>query len=58
MANPIKHEFYDVKLKKKVQATVTEKIQYGKRYAFRGVTADKRPLTAFISKAAFDAAKI
>ncbi len=58
----MKHMFYDVKAKAKVEADVTEKVTYGKegnlRYAFKGLTADKRPLTAFVSKDLWDKAKI
>ncbi len=58
----MKHSFYDVKAKKKVEAEVTEKVTYGKkdneRYAFKGKTKDGRSLTAFVSKAVWDKAKI
>jgi len=58
----MKHSFYDVKAKKKVQADVTKKVTYGKkgneRYAFQAKTADGRSLTAFVSKADWTAAKI
>ncbi len=58
----MKHSFYDVKAKKKVQAEVTEKVTYGKknqtRYAFKAVTKDGRPLTAFVKQADWEAAKI
>jgi hypothetical protein len=51
----MKHSFYDVKEKKKVEAEVLEKVTYGKagneRYAFKAKTADGRNLTAFVSKA-------
>ncbi len=55
----MKHSFYDVKAKQKVEAEVTEKVTYGddakKRYAFKGKTADGRNLTAFVGKATWDA---
>jgi len=58
----MKHSFYDVKAKKKVQADVTKKVTYGKkgneRYAFKAQTKDGRNLTAFVSKADWTAAKI
>ena len=58
----MKHSFYDVKAKSKVEAKVTEKVTYGKkgneRYAFKAKTADGRNLTAFVSKDKWDAAKI
>ena len=54
----MKHSFYDVKAKKKVQAEVTAKVKYGKgtatRYAFKALTKDGRNLTAFVSKADWD----
>ncbi len=58
----MKHTFYDVKAKAKVEADVTEKVTYGTdkapRYAFKGKTADGRNLTAFVSKTVFDSCKI
>lgn len=58
----MKHTFYDVKAKKKVEADVIKKVTYGKkgneRYAFKAQTSDKRNLTAFVSKAKWDSAKI
>lgn len=57
----MKHTFYDVKAKAKVNAEVTEFVTYGdesrKRYAFKAKTADGRSLTAFVSKEVWDAAK-
>ena len=54
----MKHNFYDVKMKKKVQAEVTKAVKYGKgtmtRYAFKALTKDGRNLTAFVSKADWD----
>jgi hypothetical protein len=58
-------EFYDVKTKSKV--SVDEKNIYKTtftsetgqvRYGLRGVTADGRPLTKFVSKADWDALKV
>lgn len=58
----MKHSFYDVKAKKKVDAEVTEKVTYGKkgneRFAFKAKTADGRSLTAFVSKVNWDKAKV
>jgi len=54
----MKHTFYDVKMKKKVETNVTEKVTYEAagttRYAFKGKTSDGRPLPAFVSKAVWD----
>ena len=54
----MKHKFYDVKVKKAVEAEVTACVTYGKgtrtRYAFKGQTKDKRSLTAFVGKADYD----
>ena len=54
----MKHSFYDVKERKKVEADVTEKVVYGEkgkeRYAFKGKTKDGRNLTAFVGKATYD----
>jgi hypothetical protein len=58
----MKHSFYDVKAKKKVEAEVTEKVTYGKkgneRFAFKAKTSDGRNLTAFVSKDVWDKAKV
>ena len=58
----MKHSFYDVKAKAKVQADVTKKVTYGtkgnERYAFKAQTDDGRSLTAFVSKADYTAAKV
>lgn len=53
-------EFYDVKAKAKVKATVTEKVFFEKnnRYAFKAKTEDGRNLTRFVSKADYDAAEV
>ena len=57
----MKHSFYDVKTKKKVQAEVTKAVKFGKgtrtRYAFKALTKDGRNLTAFVSKADWDTFK-
>ena len=51
----MKAKFYDVKEKKSVQAEVTEAVAYpNNRFAFKGLTKDKRPLTTFVSKDAYD----
>lgn len=57
------HTFYDVKLRQKTEAEVTEKVVYTrdngqKRYAFRGKTADGRTLMQFVGQATFDAADV
>ncbi len=58
----MKHSFYDVKAKAKVQADVIKKVTYGtkgnERYAFKAQTDDGRSLTAFVSKADYTAAKV
>ena len=58
----MKHSFYDVKAKAKVQVEVTKKVTYGtkgnERYAFKAQTDDGRSLTAFVSKADYTAAKV
>jgi len=58
----MKHSFYDVKEKKKVEVEVTEKVTYGEkgkeRYAFKGKTSDGRNLTAFVGKATWDSASV
>jgi hypothetical protein len=55
-------EFYDVKLKKKVDRPVIAKQVYGegttKRYALKGKTEDGRSLTAFCSKEVYDKTKV
>ena len=57
----MKHSFYDVKLRKKVQAEVTDFESYGtgtsKRFAFKAQTKDGRNLTAFVAKADWEKAK-
>jgi hypothetical protein len=54
--------FYDVKLRKKVEAQVAEKVVYGEkgkeRYALRGKTSDGRNLTKFVSKADWDKVQV
>lgn len=58
----MKHCFYDVKAKKKVDAEVIKKVTYGKkgneRYAFKAKTSDGRNLTAFVNKATWDKASV
>lgn len=57
----MKHSFYDVKAKKKVEAEVTKFVTYGegnrKRFAFKALTKDGRNLTAFVSKDVWEKAK-
>ena len=57
----MKHEFYDVKTNSKVSADITECVTFGEgsrvRYAFKGVTADGRNLTAFVGKDVWEKAK-
>jgi len=54
--------FYDVKLRRKVDAEVTERKEYNvngqTRYALRGKTSDGRMLTKFVSKADYDSASV
>ena len=56
----MKHAFYDVNMKKSVQAEVIAAVTYGSdtriRYAFKAETKDGRPLTAFVKKADWDKA--
>jgi len=58
----VKHSFYDVKAKKKIEVEVTEKVTYGakdnERHAFKAKTCDGRNLTAFVSKDTWDKASI
>ncbi len=58
----MKHLFYDVKAKAKVNTEVTKKVTYGEgtrtRYAFKGKTKDGRNLTSFVSKETWDKAKV
>ena len=52
-------EFYDVKARKKVKATVTEKVTYANgRHAFKAQTKDGRSLTRFVSAAEYDKANV
>ena len=57
----MKHVFYDVKEKKKVEREVEEAVVYGDsnrpRYAFKAKTSDGRNLTAFVNKETFNAFK-
>ena len=54
----MKDVFYDVKLRQKVDAEVTEKVTYGSgtrtRYALKAKTSDGRNLTKFVSKVTWD----
>ncbi len=54
----MKHLFYDVKMREKIEADVTEKVTYGEaqktRYAVKGRTSDGRNLTAFVNKQKWD----
>ncbi|MDZ7314611.1 MAG: hypothetical protein ONB24_00665 [candidate division KSB1 bacterium] len=58
----MKETFYDVKLRKSVQADVVEKVTYGEpgkqRYALKGKTSDGRSLTKFVSKETWDKVKV
>ena len=58
----MKDTFYDVKLRKKVEAEVVEKVTYGEtgkeRYALKGKTDDGRNLTKFVKKADWEKASI
>ncbi len=53
----MKHSFYDVKLREKVEAEVTEKVEYlskrGSRFAFKGKSATGGNLTAFVNQAKY-----
>lgn len=57
-----KASFYDVKARQQVEAQVSEKKVYGEkgreRYALKGLTADGRSLTKFVSKADWEKTKI
>ena len=57
----MKYEFFDVKIRKKVQAEVKEFKTYGKgtqkRYAFKAETKDGRSLMTFVKKETWEAAK-
>ena len=56
----MKATFYDVKMRKKVEAEVVGKKEYKvrgqMRYALKGKTDDGRSLTKFVSKVDYDAA--
>ena len=51
----MKDTFYDVKLRQKIEAEITEKVTYGEpgkeRYALKAKTPDGRNLTKFVKKA-------
>lgn len=62
-SNFMKHTFYDVKSRQKVETEVVGKVVFEaangqKRYAFKGQTTDGRSLTAFVGQATFDAASV
>lgn len=50
----MKHVFYDVKTRKKVETDIVDKVGYmgksGERYAVVGMTEDGRKMTAFVKK--------
>ena len=58
----MKAEFYDVKLREKIETEITEKVTYGEgkqlRYAFRAKTVDGRNLTKFVNKENWEKAKV
>lgn len=58
----MKHVFYDVKVKSKVETEVTDKVAYsgksGIRYALIGKSSDGRKLTAFVKRDLWDATDI
>ena len=55
----MKSTFYDVKMKQKVEAEVTDKVKYPNgRHALKGKTDDGRNLTKFVSKADFEKAQV
>ena len=58
----MKAVFYDVKLRKKVEVDVTEKVTYGEpgkeRYALKGKTPDGRNLTKFVKKSDWEKANV
>ena len=58
---PQTHSFYDVKMKSKIIRPITSKAMYGEygneRYAVMAQTQDGRELTAFVSKADWEAIK-
>ena len=58
----MKDTFYDVKLREKIEADVTEKVTYGEpgkeRYALKAKTADGRNLTKFVKKADWEKIQI
>lgn len=58
----MKDTFYDVKLRKSVEAEVVEKVTFGEpgklRYALKGKTSDGRNLTKFVSKENWEKAKV
>ncbi|HQL88599.1 hypothetical protein [Oligosphaera ethanolica] len=55
----MKDTFYDVKLRKKVEAEVTEKVKYDNgRHALKAKTKDGRNLTKFVNAEAYTKANV
>ena len=58
----MKHTFYDVKSKNKVETEVIDKVAYagksGFRYALVGKTEDGRKLTAFVKKDLWESTEV
>ena len=51
----MKATFYDVKMRKKLEAEVADKVKYdNNRFAIRAKTPDGRNLTKFVKKADWD----
>ena len=58
----MKHTFYDVKLKKKVELNVVDKVTFtgasGIRYALEGLTDDGRKVMGFVNKSVWESADV
>jgi len=55
----MKDTFYDVKLRKKVEAEVTDKVKYDNgRHALKAKTKDGRNLTKFVNAEAYAKADV
>ena len=58
----MKHTFYDVKTRKKVETEVIDKVAYtgkaGIRYSLVGKSDDGRNLTAFVKKDLWESADV
>lgn len=58
----MKHVFYDVKMKKKVELKVVDKVAYtgksGIRYALEGRTDDGRKVMGFVNKSVWESADV